>query len=80
METWRVRRLEERKYKFLYVDGANFAVRINGRNGRNGRRSFCAVLGVSEEGQCIEVLALEMGDREQTALWETVFHSLLERG
>jgi putative transposase len=77
LETWRVRRLEERKYKFLYVDGANFAVRINRRV---SRQSFCAVLGVSEEGQCFEVLALEMGDREHMDLWESVFRSLLERG
>ena len=77
LEAWRLRRLEGRKYKFLYIDGANFAVRINGRV---SRQSFCAVLGVSEEGQCFEVLALEMGDREQTDLWETVLRSLLERG
>ena len=77
LEAWRLRRLEGRKYKFLYIDGANFAVRINGRV---SRQSFCAVLGVSEEGQCFEVLALEMGDRERTDLWATVFRSLLERG
>ena len=65
LEAWRVRRLEGGKYKFLYVDGANFAVRINRRV---SRQSFCAVLGVSEEGQCFEVLALEMGDRERTDL------------
>jgi putative transposase len=77
LEAWRLRRLEGGKYKFLYVDGANFAVRINGRV---SRQSFCAVLGVSEEGQCFEVLALEMGDRERADLWENVFGSLLERG
>lgn len=77
LEAWRTRRLEGRKYKFLYIDGANFAVRINQRV---SRQSFCAVLGVSEEGQCFEVLALEMGDRERGDLWESVFHSLLERG
>jgi putative transposase len=49
-------------------------------NGQVRRQSFCAGLGVSEEGQCLEVLALEMGDREQTNLWETVLGSLLERG
>jgi len=77
LETWRVRRLEGRKYKFLYVDGTNFAVRINRRV---SRQSFCAVLGVSEEGQCFEVLARECGDRERMDLWESVFRSLLERG
>jgi putative transposase len=77
LEAWRLRRLEGRKYKFLYVDGANFAVRINRRV---SRQSFCAVLGVSEEGQCFEVLALEMGDRERMDLWENVLGDLLERG
>lgn len=77
LEAWRTRRLEGRKYKFLYVDGANFAVRINQRV---SRQSFCAVLGVSEEGQCFEVLALEMGDRERADLWEMVLGNLRERG
>jgi putative transposase len=77
LESWRQRPLAERRYKFLYIDGANFRVRINGRV---SRQSFCAVLGVSEEGQCFEVLALEMGDRERVDLWESVFQSLAERG
>ena len=29
LEAWRRPRLERRRYKFLYVDGANFQVRIN---------------------------------------------------
>jgi putative transposase len=77
LETWRGRRLEGQKYKFLYLDGANFRVRINGHV---SRQSFCAVLGASEENGCFEVLALEMGDREKTDLWETIFHGLVERG
>ena len=77
LEAWRRRRLKGRRYKFLYVDGANFRVRINRRV---ARQSFCAVLGVSEEAECFEVLALEMGDREQVDLWESVFRSLGERG
>ena len=77
LEAWRGRSLAGTRYKFLYVDGANFRVRINGRV---GRQSFCAVLGVSEEDQCFEVLALEMGDRERVDLWESVFRSLADRG
>jgi hypothetical protein len=42
-----------------------------------GRTLRC---GSIEEGECFEVLALEMGDRERMDLWETVFRSLLERG
>jgi putative transposase len=77
LEAWRQRRLEGQKYKFLYVDGAYFRVRINGHV---GSQSFCAVLGVSEENECFEVLALSMGDRERSDLWENVFQSLLDRG
>jgi putative transposase len=77
LEAWRQRRLEGQRYKFLYLDGAHFQVRINRRV---GRQSFCAVLGVSEEGECFEVLALEMGDRERSDLWEGIFLSLVERG
>jgi putative transposase len=77
LEAWRQRRLEGQRYKFLYVDGANFQVRINRHV---GRQSFCAVLGVSEEGECFEVLALEMGDRERADLWESIFLSLAARG
>jgi len=53
LEAWRHRSLQGQRYKFLYVDGANFLVRINGHV---GRQSFCAVLGVSEENERFEVL------------------------
>src|SRR5438552_19174606 len=69
-------RIPPRKHKFLYLDGANFRVRINGHV---SVQSFCAVLGVSEENQRFEVLALEMGDREQADLWESIFRSLADR-
>ena len=77
LEAWRQRRLDGQPYKFLYVDGANFRVRINGRV---SVQSFCAVLGVSEENECFEVLALEMGDRERSDLWENIFQGLAHRG
>jgi putative transposase len=77
LEAWRQRPLGGARYKFLYIDGANFRVRINGHV---SRQSFCGVLGVSEENQCFEVLALERGDRERVDLWESVFRSLTERG
>src|SRR5256714_2784395 len=77
LEAWRRRSLQGQPYKFLYVDGANFLVRINGHV---SRQSFCAVLGVSEENERFEVLALEMGDRERADLWASLFEDLAERG
>ena len=76
LEAWRQRSLKGQRYKFLYVDGANFQVRINGHV---SRQSFCAVLGVTEENERFEVLALEMGDRKGADLWESVFRSLADR-
>jgi putative transposase len=77
LEAWRERSLKGQRYKFLYVDGANFRVRINGHV---SQQSFCAVLGVSEENERFEVLALEMGDRERADLWEGIFRGLADRG
>lgn len=77
LEAWRQRRLDGERYKFLYLDGASFQVRINGHV---SRQSFCAVLGVTEENERFEVLALEMGDRERADLWESVFGGLADRG
>ena len=77
LEAWRRRSLQGQRYKFLYVDGANFRVRLNGHV---SRQSFGAVLGVSEENERFEVLALEMGDRERADLWESILRDLLERG
>jgi putative transposase len=73
LEAWRQRRLDGERYKFLYLDGASFQVRINGHV---SRQSFCAVLGVTEANERFEVLALEMGDRERADLWESVFGGL----
>jgi transposase-like protein len=69
--------LQEQRYKFIDVDGANFPLWTNGHV---SRQNFCAVLGVTEENDRFEVLALEMGDRERTALWGSVFSRLLDRG
>lgn len=77
LEAWRQRSLKGQRYKFLYLDGANFRVRINGHV---SVQSFCAVLGVTEENERFEVLALVMGDREKADLWEGVFGDLAERG
>lgn len=77
LEAWRKRRLGGERYKFLYLDGANFRVRINGPV---SQQSFRAVLGVSDENERFEVLALEMGDRERADLWEGIFGSLADRG
>ena len=77
MEAWQQRSLKDRRFKFLFVDGANFKVRINQRI---SQQSFCVVLGVSEEQECFEVLSVTMGDRENADLWGDIFNDLIRRG
>ena len=77
MDAWQQRSLKGRRFKFLFVDGANFKVRIHNRI---SRQSFCVVLGVSEEQECYEVLSVTMGDRESADLWGDIFNDLIRRG
>jgi transposase-like protein len=77
LDTWRTRDLRGTKYKFLYLDGANFSV----RRGTNVERlPFLCVIGVRADDEKMEVLSIEVGDREQKALWEELFQSLARRG
>jgi len=77
LDGWQNRTLEGREYKFLFVDGANFKVRINHRV---SKQSFCAVLGINEIDEVIEVLAVAMGDREKADLWADIFADMQRRG
>lgn len=77
MDAWQRRSLQGRRFKFLFVDGVNFRVRIDHRI---SRQSFCVVLGVSEEQECYEVLSVTMGDRERADLWSDIFQDLIRRG
>ncbi len=76
LEAWQQRALAGLRCKFLFVDGANFRVRIAGRV---SRQTFCAVLGISAANQTYEVLSVTMGDREQADLWANVFADLARR-
>jgi len=77
LEAWQQRSLQGRPFQFLFVDGANFRVRIGQRV---SLQSFCAVLGISEPLQTYEVLGLTMGDREKAQLWANIFSDLARRG
>jgi putative transposase len=69
LDAWRQRDLSATAYRFLFLDGANFQVR-RGR-GVEGAR-------VGDGG--MEVLAIEVGDREQKTLWAELFQGLARRG
>ena len=77
LDQWQQRSLSDKRYKFLFVDGLNVKVRINGQV---SKQSFCVVLGVSEEDETYEVLSITMGDRENAELWSNIFDELGRRG
>lgn len=77
LDAWQGRPLHGRRFKFLFIDGVNFKVRIGNRV---CKLSFCVVLGVSEEQECYEVLSVTMGDRENADLWGDIFNDVVRRG
>ena len=77
LDAWRDRDLRETKYKFLYLDGAYFAVR---RGTIVERLAFLCVIGVRADDEKMEVLSIEVGDREEKSLWAELFQSLERRG
>lgn len=77
LDAWRTRNLAGTRYRFLYLDGTNFKVR---RGDIVERLPVLVVIGAREDTDRLEVLAVEMGEREHTESWEGVFADLARRG
>jgi putative transposase len=77
LDAWRRRDLSGAKYRFLFLDGANFKVR---RNRQVERLPFLAVIGARSADDKLEVLAIELGDKERKDLWAELFQDLIRRG
>lgn len=77
LDAWRERSLSGARYRFLFLDGANFKVR---RNKTVEKIPFLAVIGARADDEKMEVLALTVGDREKKDLWLELFHDLQRRG
>ena len=69
------RRLDDRKWMYLYVDGTNFRV----RRSTVDVEPTLVVLGVDESGRK-SVLAMVQGDKDSRSAWEAVFVEIKERG
>lgn len=69
------RRLDGRRFKYLYIDGTYFRVRRTTVE----REPRLIVVGVDEH-DCKSVLAMAMGDKDAKGAWEQVFSELIERG
>lgn len=76
VESWRERDLSEEMYKYLYIDGVNFKMRIDGSVETT---PVLAIIGVSEPGYRT-VLGLQSGDKESASNWREFFKDLKRRG
>lgn len=77
LDAWRERDLGGTVYRFVFCDGANFKVR---RGKVVERIPFLCVVGARADNERMEVLAIEVGDRERKQLWAELFQSLARRG
>lgn len=75
VEKWRTRLLTE-TFKYLYLDGTNFPMRIGNTV---ELVNVLVVIGVTEQGHK-QVIALQAGDKESAANWRELFKDLKKRG
>lgn len=75
IEKWRTRPIEE-DIKYLYLDGTNFKMRIDGSV---ELVTVLVVIGVSKSGHK-KVLAIQAGDKESAGCWRELFKDLKSRG
>ena len=65
VEKWRMRDLSKEKIKYIFVDGVNFEMRIDGSVENT---PVLVAIGVTEEGIKL-VIGLQMGDKESASNW-----------
>jgi transposase-like protein len=75
VEKWRMRVIEE-EIKYLYLDGTNFKMRIDGSI---ESVTVLVAIGVTRSGHK-KVLALQAGDKESAGSWRQLFKDLKARG
>jgi len=76
VEAWRERDLSGEAIKYLYIDGTNFSMRIDGSV---EKVSVLVVIGVTESGHRT-VLGVQAGDKESATNWRELFKDLKRRG
>ena len=76
VEQWRLRDLSEEKIKYIYLDGVNFKMRIEGEV---QLVNVLVAIGVSLEGHRL-VLGMQAGDKESAVSWREFFKDLKRRG
>jgi len=76
VEAWRERDLSGESYKYIFVDGTHFSMRIDGSV---EKVPVLVAIGVSVDGHRT-VLALQAGDKESASNWRELFKDLKRRG
>jgi putative transposase len=75
VEKWRLRPITE-KFKYLYLDGTNFSMRIDEKV---TKVCVLVVIGVDISG-VKQVLSIQSGDKESASCWRVLFKELKQRG
>jgi putative transposase len=75
VEAWRTSEITD-KFKYLYLDGTNFSMRIDGSV---EKVNVLVVIGVSEAG-VKQVIALQAGGKESSSNWRELFRDMKARG
>ena len=76
VENWRTRDLSQESIKYMFLDGVNFKMRIDGSI---ETVPVLVAIGVTEAGHKI-VLGLQAGDKESASNWREFFKDLKKRG
>ena len=76
VEAWRQRDLSVEPFKYLYIDGTLFSMRIDGSI---EKVPVLVVIGVTEAGHRT-VIGMQSGDKESATSWREMFRDLKKRG
>lgn len=76
VEKWRTRDLSEETIKYIFLDGVNFDMRIDGSI---EKVPVLVAIGVTESGKKL-VLGFQAGDKESAPTWREFFKDLKKRG
>ena len=76
IEKWRTRDLSEEPIKYLFLDGVNFDMRIDGSI---EKVPVLVAIGVTEDGQK-RVPGFQAGDKESASTWREFLKDLKKRG
>jgi putative transposase len=76
VEQWRSRDLSKEKIKYLFLDGVNFDMRIDGSI---EKVPVLVAIGVTEDNQK-RVVGFQSGDKESAPTWREFFKDLKKRG